>query len=110
MKKKYQVTIMCGSGAYKPISTLIEVEQTDDADLTKDKTKKKEIIQRGVNRICATRYWTSKDLTKYGYTTAKVRVYDRLAILQQQKENYEKLKEEKYASGEWKRPKNKASE
>lgn len=110
MKKKYQVTIMCGNGAYKPISTLIEVEQTDDADLTKDKTKKKEIIQRGVNRICATRYWTSKDLAKYGYTTAKVRVYDRLAILQQQKENYEKLKEEKYASGEWKRPKNKASE
>lgn len=110
MKKKYQVTIYCENGAYKPISTIVEIEQEEDIDLTKDKAQKKAIIQRGVNRICVTRYWTSKDLSKYGYLKAKARVYDKLAILQQKKENYEKLKEEKYASGEWKRPKNKASE
>lgn len=110
MKKKYQVTIYCENGSYKPISTIVEIEQEEDIDLTKDKAQKKAIIQRGVNRICVTRYWTSKDLTKYGYLKAKARVYDKLAILQQKKENYEKLKEEKYASGEWKRPKNKASE
>lgn len=109
MKKKYQVTIYCKDGVYKPISTIVEIEQEEDIDLTKDKVQKKVIIQRGVNRICASRYWTSKDLAKYGYLSAKVRIYDRLAIEKQKKENYEKLKEEKYASGEWKRPKNKAS-
>lgn len=110
MKKKYQVTIYCESGAYKPISTIVEIEQEKDIDLTKDKTQRKVIMQRGVNRICASRCWTARDLTKYGYLKVKARAYDKLAILQQKKENYEKLKEEKYASGEWKRPKNKASE
>lgn len=110
MKKKYQVTIYCENGTYKPISTIVEIEQKEDIDLTKDKTQKKVIMQRGVNRICANRGWTARDLTKYGYLKVKARAYDKLAILQQKKENYEKLKEEKYASGEWKRPKNKASE
>lgn len=109
MKKQYQVTLICKTGAYKPVSCIIEVEQKQDIDFTKDTIMKKEIIKRGVNKICASRYWTAKDLQKYGYISAKIRVYDRLAIEKQKKENYEKLKEEKYASGEWKRPKNKAS-
>lgn len=109
IKQQYQVTLICKTGVYKPVSCIIEVEQKRGIDLTKDKVMKKEIIERGVNKICVNRYWTSKDLQKYGYLSAKVRLYDRLAIEKQKKENYEKLKEQKYASGEWKRPKNKAS-
>lgn len=105
IKQKYQVTLTCATGAYKPVSTIVEIEQQEGQDLTKSTVQKKAIIQRGVNRICGSKYWTSKDLTKYGYTKAKVRLYDKLAIEKEKKENYEKLKEQKYASGEWKRPK-----
>lgn len=110
IKQQYQVTLICKTGAYKPVSCIVEIEQEQGIDLIKDKVMKKRIIERGVNKICASRYWTAKDLQKYGYLSVKVRLYDRLAIEKQKKENYEKLKEEKYASGEWKRPKNKASE
>lgn len=110
IKQQYQVTLICKTGAYKPVSCIIEVEQIKGIDLTKNETMRKEIIDRGVKKICASRYWTAKDLQKYGFISAKTRLYDRLAIEKQKKENYEKLKEQKYASGEWKRPKNKASE
>ena len=109
IKQQYQVTLICKTGAYKPVSCIIEVEQKQGIDLTKDTVMKKGIIERGVNKICASRFWTAKDLQKYGYLSAKIRLYDKLAIEKQKKENYEKLKEQKYASGEWKRPKNKAS-
>lgn len=110
IKQKYQVTILCKTGEYKPISCIIEVEQEEGIDLTKSKIMKKEIIDRGVKKICALKFWTARDLKNYGYLSAKARLYDRLEIEKQKKENYEKLKEQKYASGEWKRPKNKASE
>lgn len=110
IKQQYQVTLICKTGAYKPVSCIVEVEQMKGIDLTKNETMRKGIIERGVKKICASRYWTIKDLQKYGFISAKARLYDRLAIEKQKKENYEKLKEQKYASGEWKRPKNKASE
>ena len=53
------------------------------------------------------RYWTVDDLKKYGYTKGKIREYDREKIEQENAARYEALKEEKYASGEWKRPKSK---
>ena len=105
MKQKYQITITCGNGAYKPISTLVEVEQPETADLTLVPLKKKELINRGVQKICASRYWTSSDLKRYNYNKVKIRIYDKEKIEKEQKERYEKLKEEKYASGEWTRPK-----
>ena len=101
MKQKYQITITCGNGAYKPISTLVEVEQPETADLTLVPLKKKELINRGVQKICASRYWTSSDLKRYNYNKEKIE--------KEQKERYEKLKEEKYASGEWTRPKEKSN-
>ena len=109
MKKEYQVTLICKTGAYKPVSCIVEIEQEQSIDLTKNVIMKKEIIKRGVNKICASRYWTAKDLQKYSYISAKVRLYDKVAIEKRKKQNYEKLKEQKYASGEWKRPKSKAS-
>lgn len=105
MKQKYQVTIMCKTGAYKPISCLIEMEQEQGEDLTKNIVKKKEITTRGVNKICASRGWSARELQKYGYATVKCRYYDKDAIIREQAERYAKLKEEKYASGEWKKPK-----
>ena len=98
--KQYQVTLNSVSGKYKPVSCIITTDLSVDTD-------KKEIINKGVTKICQKRYWTKRELTKYGYTKAKVREYDKEKIAQESVERYAKIKEEKYASGEWQRPKEK---
>ena len=95
---QYQVTLTDMLGKYKPVSCIITTELTLD-------THKKEIINLGVVKICQKRYWTQKDLKRYGYLKAKVRVYDKVKIAQENQARYEQLKEQKYASGEWTRPK-----
>jgi hypothetical protein len=42
-------------------------------------------------------------LKTYGYDKVKVRLYDKEKIEQEKRAHYEKVKQEKYASGEWKR-------
>lgn len=97
---QYQVTLNTTTGKYKPVSCIITT------DLTLEDNKK-EIINKGIIKICQKRYWTQMDLKKYGYLKAKVREYDKEKIEQENKEKYEKLKQEKYACGEWKAPKRK---
>ena len=97
---QYQVTLITTTGKYKPVSCIVTT------DLTLEDNKK-EIINLGVVKICQKRYWTNRDLKTYGYTKAKVRLYDKEQIEKENKERYEKLKEEKYACGEWKAPKRK---
>ena len=92
---KYQVTLMCANGKYRPASTIVEM---DTKDVSAIKT-------RGIQKICAQRYWTKLDLKNYGYTKVKIRIYDKEAIDKENAERYNRIKEEKYASGEWKRPK-----
>ena len=76
MLKKYQVTLYCNTKAYKPISTIVSYEQNTDNDLTLDKTTRKEIQIKGVQKICMQRYWVRTDLAKYGYTKVKAREYN----------------------------------
>ena len=101
MKKQYQVTLICDNGKYKPVSTIVTLEETTD---------KKVIMREGQRKIMIQRYWSMADLKKYGYTKGKVREYDLEKIERENAERYERIKEEKYASGEWKRPKGKATE
>ena len=101
MKRQYQVTLMCDNGKYKAVSTIVTMEETND---------KKAIMREGQKKIMIQRYWSMNDLKKYGYTKGKVREYDREKIERENAERYERIKEEKYASGEWKRPKGKATE
>ncbi len=106
MKQEYQVTILCGANTYKPVSCIIKVEQENETDnLVNNPLKKKEIINRGVNKICGCRRWSALDLKTYGYNKVKVRKYNKLEIEKENKERYERIKEEKYSSGEWTRPK-----
>lgn len=102
---EYQVTLLCATGAYKPVSCLVKIDQTDSNDLTKIPEQKKKILHKGIERICVKHYWRSSDLKKYGYTKAKVRLYDKEKIEKENKERYERIKQEKYACGEWKAPK-----
>lgn len=96
MKKQYQVTLIAQNGRYKPASTIVTVEETAD---------RKTIMSAGVTKICQKRYWGKSDLVRYTYTKAKIREYDPVKIQKENEERYERIKEEKYASGEWKRPK-----
>lgn len=98
MKKQYQVTLICENGKYKPVSTIVTMEETTD---------RRAIMREGQKKIMIKRYWSMADLTRYGYTKGKIREYDKEKIEQENAARYEALKEEKYASGEWKRPKSK---
>jgi hypothetical protein len=99
----YQVTLICTNGQYKPVSAIVKAEGKD----LNNPTDKKELVNKGIQKICASRYWGSADLKRYSYTRSKIRVYDKEKIEQENKERYEAIKEAKYASGEWKRPKGK---
>lgn len=76
MIKKYQVTLFCTTGAYRPISCIINNEQIDNNDLSMDKQERKKMQKLGVKKICEKRYWQLSDLTKYGYTKYKIRAID----------------------------------
>jgi len=94
--KKYQVTILCETGKYRPVSAIVTAADTDSRIA---------IQKKGIQKICLTRRWDGKDLIAYGYTKVKMREYDKEKIEAENKARYEAIKEAKYASGEWKRPK-----
>ena len=108
MIKEYQITLVCSTGQYKPVSCIIQEEQGNNlSDLSKVPEYRKTLLDRGIKKICAKRYWSSADLKRNHYTTAKIRLYDKEKIEAENKAKYEAIKETKYASGEWKKPKNK---
>ena len=102
MEKTYQVTLFDKEGRYKPISCLIKQEEIR----LDNKVQRKDLVNKGVTKICASKMWTVKDIQKFGYVLAKAREYDKAKIEAENKARYDKIKEEKYASGEWQRPKN----
>lgn len=106
-KQEYQVTLMANNSKYKPVSCIVSIEQELGYDMTKSKARKKEIIDKGIIKIAQKRYWTNKDLVKYGYTKVRVRLYDKEKIEQENKLRYEQIKEQHYADGTWQRPKEK---
>lgn len=61
---KYQVTIFCSNGKYKPIGTIIE---------TKEEMEKKVIVSKGLEKICIKKRWTNAERKKWGYDIAKIR-------------------------------------
>ena len=101
---EYQVTLLCATNQYKPVSAIIKAEGKD----LNNAADHKMLVTNGIKKICATRGWSALDLKRYNYTKSKIRVYDRKKIEQENKEKYEAIKEAKYASGEWKRPKKKS--
>ena len=71
---KYQVTLVCSTGQYKPVSCIVTVKQGDEAiNLLDNKETKKDIVYKGIVKICQKRYWSNKDLVKYNYIKVKTR-------------------------------------
>jgi len=76
MIQNYQVTLIDKNKKYRPVSAIIKIEQNNDGDLTLDAKYKKEIINKGIVKICQKRGWGKKELRIYNYLTALVRKYD----------------------------------
>ena len=89
MSKQIQVTLVSDKG-YRPVSTIIEVSSAKD--YIENKTHYQMLA---VQRICAKRYWTAKDLVNYGYNGIKCRVYDKEKIERENAERYEQIKKER---------------
>ena len=71
---KYQVTLFCSTGHYRPISCIVTMKQEDTTiNLLNTKETKKEITNKGVIKICQKRYWTKQDLLNYQYLKVKAR-------------------------------------
>lgn len=82
--KKIQVTIVDKSNKYKPMSTIIEVENFEvfNAD-------KKKYLKSAIAKICCQRNSSYKELTKGMDVDIKIREYD-LEKIQAQKEQMKK--------------------
>ena len=75
MKKQYQVTLYCSTGAYRPVSCIVNREQYSDEDYSSLAIVKKELQKAGIKKICEKRGWRLSDLVKFEYTRYKVRAY-----------------------------------
>lgn len=85
-----QITLFDKNNRYKPVSTLVNVESARYYN-----THSTEVKTQGIIKICQKRGWTQRELKEYNYTTCKVRVYDKEKIEKENKERYEKIKEER---------------
>ena len=77
MVQDYQVTLIDKNKKYRPVSAIVKIEQADSSiDLTLEEKRKKEIISKGIVKICQKRGWGKLELQVYNYLTALVRKYD----------------------------------
>ena len=90
---RLQVTLFDTNNKYKPISTIVEVESVEYYKEHTQQTR-----QKAVEKICAKRYTTPKQLAKNGYNQIKVRVYqeqskaDKVAMLKELMQQRQKRK------------------
>ena len=85
-----QFTLFCTSGKYKPMSTILKVDNVEEYTANKAEMQKK-----AIQKICVQRGMTSKDLKKNDYTKIKVRVYDKEKIQAENQARYERIKKER---------------
>ena len=89
---RLQVTLFDANNKYKPISTTVEVESVDYYKQHQQQTR-----QRAIEKICAKRYTTPKQLAKDGYNQIKVRVYQEQGkIKADKKAEFERLLMQKW--------------
>jgi hypothetical protein len=85
-----QVTLFDTTGKVRPVSTIVNVES-----IRYYQEHKKEIMNKGIIKICQQRLWTKRDLEKNHYLNAKMRLYNKEKIEKEKQEKYEKIKEER---------------
>lgn len=82
MLKKYQVTIYCTTGEYRPVSCII-IRDTDNITRLGERAFIDALKKDGIQKICAQRNWNKADLLRYHYTKMKMREYDEEKIKQE---------------------------
>ena len=75
MIKEYQVTLMCTTNQYKPVSAIVKVDSNELIRLGQ-KDYIASIRTKGIQKICQMRFWSSSDLKRYHYTKVKMREYN----------------------------------
>lgn len=94
MIKEYQVTLVCSSGQYRPVSAIVKAD-TDQLIKVGKTAFTNDIQKRGIQKICQKRYWGNADLKRYSYTKVKIREYDKEKIAKENAERYERIKRER---------------
>ena len=94
MVKEYQVTLICETGQYRPVSVIVKAD-TDDLAKVGKVAYTGDIRKRGIIKICEKRYWGNADLKRYHYTKVKMREYDKEKIAKENAERYERIKRER---------------
>lgn len=84
---KLQFTLFTTTGHYKPVSTVLEVSSLEEY-----RANARQYKDKAIKKIAQQRLWDNKDLIRYGYTTMKVRVYDKEKIAQANAKRYEQIK------------------
>lgn len=87
--REIQVTLVSTKG-YRPVSCIIQVPSISQYAANKSKYQ-----LQAVQKMCAKRHWTARDLTAYGYTGIKARVYDPEKIAAENAARYEQIKRER---------------
>lgn len=98
--KEYQVTILCDTREYRPVSAIVKHEEVD----LLDQTARREVMRAGIRKICIKRGWSIADLKRFHYSLTKVREYDKQKITEENEKRYAEIKEAHYADGSWRRP------
>lgn len=74
MVYKYQVTLFCTTGQYRPVASIVKVNQDTPEDLSLTNTEeRKKIIKQGITNICIKRNWRSDKIKEYSYLKGKIR-------------------------------------
>lgn len=94
MIKEYQVTLICTTGEYRPVSAIVKAD-TDNLAKVGKLAYTSDIRTRGIQKICQKRYWGNLDLKRYHYTKVKMREYNKEQIEKENAERYEKIKRER---------------
>ena len=87
MIKEYQVTLICETGQYRPVSAIVKADDKT-AEVIGVDAFKRQIRTQGITKICQKRYWGSSDLKRYHYTKVKMREYDKEKIEKENAERY----------------------
>ncbi len=88
MMKKYQITLYCTTGEYRPVSCII-IRDAEEITRIGEQAFKDKLKRDGIQKICAQRSWGKADLLRYHYTKMKMREYDEQKIKEarEKKEN-----------------------
>lgn len=75
MLKKFQITLYCTTGEYRPVSCIL-TRDTQEIERVGKEAFLESLKKDGIKKICMERGWTKAEVLKYHYLKMKMREYD----------------------------------